>query len=142
MTDDEWKKRRDLVDEEMKLRLEDERRREALKERTQSKFLTGPDAAQQDNPAEAVAREEQEQAIKKLFDQRREEAKQVNEEFREKELRKTTGGIKDPEMGELLRDETARINAEWAKRNKERQEQLDREERDRLERLRAIYERD
>lgn len=142
MTDDEWKKRRDLVDEEMKRRLEDERRQEALKERTQSKFLNGPDTSQPSGPTEAVAREEQEKAIRKLFAERREEARQVNEEYRERERRKTIDGIRDAEMGDLLNEETARIQAKWDERLAERQAQLDREERERLERLRAIYERD
>lgn len=90
-------------------------------------------------PEEAVSYEEQERAIRALFDKRREEAKEVNAEFRAKELVKATGGINDPEMAETLRAERQRIEEKWAKQEAERLAAIARDEQARLDRLRDLY---
>lgn len=125
---------------------DDEEKREAeriarsLADQAQSKFLkkeAAPEPAKL--PETAVSYEEQERAIRELFDRRRKEAMEVNAEYRAKEMAKATGGISDPDMTDTIRVERARIEEKWAKQEAERLAAIARDEQARLDRLRDIY---
>lgn len=73
------------------------------------------------------------------FEDRREEVREFCAERREAEIEKTVGGIDDPDMAEVVAEQTREVEEKWAKLEADRLEAIDREQQLYLERTRALY---
>lgn len=89
----------------------------------------------------AVAYEEHLRADRERFERRRQEIRDTCAELLAERIEADLGSINDPEMVDYVEGKRRELEIEWAAREARQLEKIDREERERLERTRALYDR-
>lgn len=83
--------------------------------------------------------DQEQEAIAKVFEAKREEARAHAATMAEREIARTIGDIKDPEMDATLAQEAERIRGKWDESAGQSIDRYDLQEAHRLERLRAEW---